>query len=130
MTQFKDTMQKSHPNTRARCEIRSALMATVTRCAMIEAQWKMLRRRGLSTLPLPKTVKLALVLLARRAEHNCGRLADRAISGLASLDAGDCRAAERALASCLAMIAMDRAADRAAARLLRNSKPGMGHGCR
>lgn len=113
-----------------RCEIREALLAIVTRSATIISNWRALRRRGLSAVPLSLPVKLAVTLLARRAEHNCGQLADRAISGLAALDAGDCKAGALAVAACLKMIAFDRAADQAAARLLRNSKRSTSHGNR
>ncbi len=111
-----------------RCEIRDALLAMVARCAVIDAQWRMLRNSGLSTVPLTKPVRLTVLLLARRAEHNCGLLADRAISGLAALDAGNCKAGEQAVTACLRMVGFDQAADRAAARMLRNSKPGKCHG--
>jgi hypothetical protein len=121
-------MQKSKPNSMGRCEIREALPALVARSAVVGAQWQLLRRRGLSTIRLPRSVRLAVVMIARRAGQNCDMLADRAISGLAALDSGNCKAGERAIAACLSRIAFDQAADRAAARLLWNSKPGKGHG--
>lgn len=105
-----------------RCALQNALQSVIARSAVIDAQWQGLRSRGLHIIPLPGPVRQAISLLARRAERNCGRMIDRAITGLARLSEGDRKAGDQALADCLRMIRFDRAADREAARLLRATK--------
>jgi hypothetical protein len=117
-----------NPDPMCRRSLQKALQAVIARSAVIDTQWQGLRRRGLPTMLLPGPVRQTVLLLARRAERNCGRMIDRAITGLAQLSEGDHSAGGRALVDCLKMIRFDKAADREAARLLRATKTPKLHG--
>jgi hypothetical protein len=107
---------------------RDTLTSMVVFISSVAAEWQLLQRRCLSFTHLTPQLRTAVVLLAQRAEANCGRLVDRAVAGLASLDEGDTRASARALEACLAMFVFNQTADRLATRLLGGSKPNTRHG--
>ena len=102
---------------------RDTLTSMVVFISSVAAEWQMLQRRCLSLTNLAPCLRTAVTLLAQRAEANCGRLVDRAVAGLASLDEGDTRASARSLEACLAMFVFNQSADRLATRLLGGTKP-------
>jgi hypothetical protein len=102
---------------------RDTLTSMVVFISSVAAEWQMLQQRYQLRSNLAPCLRTSVLLLAQRAEANCGRLVDRAVTGLASLDEGDTKASARALQACLAMFVFNQSADRLAKRLLGGSKP-------
>jgi hypothetical protein len=103
------------------------LLSMIVFISSVAAKWQLLQLRCLSLTHLTPQLRTAVVLLSQRAEANCGRLVDRAVTGLASLDEGDTKASARALDACLAMFAFNQSASRTATRLLGNTKSNPRH---
>lgn len=120
-------MQPPRQSTKFQRATRDTLTSMVVFIASVAAEWQLLQRRCLSFTHLTPQLRTAVVLLSQRAEANCGRLVDRAVAGLASLDEGDTKASARALETCLAMFFFNQSADRLATRLLGGSKPNSRH---
>ena len=111
-------MNHPHHTNTSPAETREDLNALITISALLAHQWRELRMTCLPSMPVRPGVKLSARLIAERAERNLDCLADRANAGLAALNAGDYDTTNRAVGACNWMIAMERALDKTAARLL------------
>ena len=116
-----NTYQKNKDQRNADTRRRRTLLTVVNKAGEVHEEWKLLRKHGFPALPLDRKTRLAVDLLARRAEANCRHIVGQVIVGLVALDRGDMRGADRALETCSRLIGFDETADDVVAILIGES---------
>lgn len=113
-----------HTITPVGADVRRSLLDSLVRAAELKSEWRLLSKRARDNTRLPRSVRLAIGLIARRARGECDDLADSVVTGIGSLDDGALDTAARCLRSCEGCLEFIEAADRTVAVLVRNSHRG------
>jgi hypothetical protein len=104
------------------------LLAYLVRAGELNVEWKLAQRTALVDTRLPKSARLAIALVASRAQSKCVAVADAVIPGMLCLVRGDHQQATRLLRSCDGHMAFLSAADRTVAAVIRKSTSRNRHG--
>lgn len=115
-------------NPASACAIHRELIACLTRAGGLNVEWKLVQRTALVDSRLPKSARLAIALVASRAQSKCVAVADNVIAGMLSLVRGERQRVTRKLRSCHADLAFLAAADRTVAAIIRKSTTRSHHG--
>jgi hypothetical protein len=109
-------------------EVQQGLLDTIIRAAQIKAEWELLRTKVLSNERLPRPIRLAVELIAIRAEEILDGMADHVIWGFEHLEDGLLTAAWQEWGKCQNEMSLIQAADRTVSRLVRKSFSETQHG--
>jgi hypothetical protein len=108
--------------------IHRELLACLIRAGELSVEWKLVLCAMHSEPGLPKSTRLAIALVASRAQSRCVAVADKVIDGMLSLVRGERQRVTRKLRSCQADLAFLDAADRTVAAIIRKSTTRARHG--
>jgi hypothetical protein len=116
------------PSPASASSIHHELLACLVRAGELNVEWKLVQRTALIDSRLPKSARLAIALVASRAQTKCVAVADAVIPGMLCLVRGDHDQATRLLRSCDGHMAFLSAADRMVAAVIRKSTSRTRHG--
>ncbi len=102
-------------------EIQQALLDMMIRTAEIKAEWDLLRKKILSNTRLPRSIRLAINLVAARANDKLNGIADHVITGMDNLEDGLLGAARMDLGTCMNEMMLNETADRMVALMVRKT---------
>jgi hypothetical protein len=108
--------------------IHRELLACLVRAGELNVEWKLVQRTALVDSRLPKSARLAIALVASRAQSKCVAVADAVIPAMLCLVRGDHDQATRLLRSCDGHMTFLSAADRTVAAVIRKSTSRTRHG--
>lgn len=124
-------MAKSNPNKPSPSpagSIHRELLACLIRAGESNVEWKLVQRTALVDTRLPKSARLAIALVAWRAQSKCMAVADAVIAGMMCLFRGQHQRATQLLRSCHGHMAFLTAAERTTAAIIRKSTTRSHHG--
>jgi len=96
-------------------------LVCLVRAGELSVEWKLVQRTAMVDARLPKSARMAIALVASRAQAKCVVVADTVIAGMLSLVRGDYQRATRLLRTCHRHMAFLTAADRTAAAIIHKS---------
>jgi hypothetical protein len=108
--------------------IHRELLACLICAGELSVEWKLLQRTAHTDPRLPKSARLAIALVAWRAQSKCVAVADNVIAGMLSLVRGERQRVTRKLRSCQADLEFLAAADRTVAAIIRKFITRAHHG--
>jgi hypothetical protein len=104
------------------------LLACLIRAGELNVEWKLVQRTALVDSRLPKSARMAIALVASRAQSKCVAIADAVIPGMLCLVRNQHHRAARLLRSCDGHMTFLSAADRTVAAVIRKSTSRTRHG--